>query len=210
MQTVTPVSFASSVKLVWLMEHLDSRVYLLLPSSTQSLVKTASFFNGKRKGAIDLLSRFQANINQASGISGSAKTDIFREGFVYVGLIILFLPDPLTGHISGICPRAQQRPVSQQHCIFVYCPFSSAAQRPLASAEKQMPTRWSEREKRSKNRFKLSTRKSAQNSCRTKPSNLRPLHRLMQEPRHLLPKHNINRIKGSVLDYSVCVCGCCS
>lgn len=52
-------------------------------------------------------------------------------------------PEPLTGHISGIWPKAQQRPVSQQHCIFVYWPFSSAAQRPLARAEKQMPTRWS-------------------------------------------------------------------
>lgn len=60
---------------------------------------------------------------------------------MYVSLMISYLPDPLTGHISGICPRAQQRPVSQQHCIFVYWPFSSAAQRPLASAEKQVPTR---------------------------------------------------------------------
>lgn len=105
MKTVTTVSFASSVKLVWNMEHLDSRVYLLLlllPSSTQSFVKTASFFNGTIKGVIDLLSRFQANINQASGILGPAQTDIFREGFVFASLIILYVPDPLTGHISGI------------------------------------------------------------------------------------------------------------
>ena len=46
-----------------------------------------------------------------------------------------YLPDPLTGHISGICPKAQQRPVSQQHSILVYWPFSSPAQRPLARAE---------------------------------------------------------------------------
>lgn len=52
-----------------------------------------------------------------------------------------YSPDPLTGHISGICPNAQQRPVSQQHCILVYWPESSAAQRPFARAEKQVPTR---------------------------------------------------------------------
>lgn len=58
--------------------------------------------------------------------------------------VCFYSPDPLTGHISGICPRAQQRPVSQQHCILVNWPLSSAAQRPLARAEKQVPTRWSE------------------------------------------------------------------
>lgn len=61
-----------------------------------------------------------------------------------VSCFCVYSPDPLTGHISGICPKAQQRPVSQQHCILVYWPFSSAAQRPLARAEKQVPIRWSE------------------------------------------------------------------
>lgn len=61
-----------------------------------------------------------------------------------VSRFCVYSPDPLTGHISGICPKAQQRPVSQQHCILVYWPLSSAAQRPLARAEKQVPTRWSE------------------------------------------------------------------
>lgn len=56
----------------------------------------------------------------------------------------MYSPDPLTGHISGICPEAQQRPVSQQHCILVYWPCRSPAQRPLANAEKHVPTRWSE------------------------------------------------------------------
>lgn len=71
----------------------------------------------------------------------------WNEGFaVLCPVFLVYSPEPLTGHISGTCPRAQQRPVSQQHCILVYWPVSSAAQRPLARAEKQVPTRWSEEE----------------------------------------------------------------
>ncbi|TNN89340.1 hypothetical protein EYF80_000628 [Liparis tanakae] len=43
-------------------------------------------------------------------------------------------PDPLTGHISGICPRAQQRPVSQQHCILL-----PPCDRALGSKHRQSP-----------------------------------------------------------------------
>lgn len=44
---------------------------------------------------------------------------------------------------------AQQRPESQQHCILVYWPGRSPAQRPPIRAEKHVPIRWSaERERR--------------------------------------------------------------
>lgn len=56
-------------------------------------------------------------------------------------------PEPLTGQASGMVPRPQQRPGSQQHCIFVILPGSSCAQRPFTRPEKHVPVLWSERVK---------------------------------------------------------------
>lgn len=53
-------------------------------------------------------------------------------------------PEPLTGQASGMVPRPQQRPGSQQHCIFVILPGSSCAQRPFTRPEKHVPVLWSE------------------------------------------------------------------
>lgn len=53
-------------------------------------------------------------------------------------------PEPLTGQASGRVPTPQQRPGSQQHCIFVILPGSSCAQRPFTRPEKHVPVLWSD------------------------------------------------------------------
>lgn len=143
---------------MWLVNHLRCCGFIYCLCSCQiidNLLLGPPVFCRHRKKVMDVLSQFYTHIqpfvcnNTDVGRSvlgcQQLKHGICMHLLSWVSCFRVYLPEPLTGHISGISPKAQQRPVSQQHCILVYWPLSSAAQRPLARAEKQVPTRWSER-----------------------------------------------------------------
>lgn len=154
---ITPVELTVTVKHIWLVKHLHHHgsIYCLrsLPSRSEAIVEMACFVStdewvnecfvliSSSYSSLCLRSAFKNDIRGAHCAWHQLKH------WQSVLIVLLYSPEPLTGHISGICPRAQQRPVSQQQCILVYWPLCSAAQRPLARAEKQVPTRWS-KEKR--------------------------------------------------------------